>query len=91
MVQVPLFVKVTIPPATVHTGGVVVVVGVVKTTARPEVAVASRSIGATPKLTFVVAVEGEVTVMVWATAATPDTGTVPVWISAALVAVRVVL
>ena len=91
MVQVPLLVKVTIPPATVQTGGVVVVVGVVKTTGSPEVAVASRATGATPQVTFGAAVEGEVTVMVCAIAATPDTGNVPVWASAALVAVMVVL
>ena len=88
MVQVPLLMKVTIPVFNpVHTLGVVVV----KTTGSPEVAVAARATGGTPQATFVVAAEGEVTVMVCAIAATPDTGKVPVSPSAALVAVMVVL
>ena len=88
MVQVPLEMKVTTPELTpVHT----VVVVEVKATGRPEVAVAFKSIGALPKAIFVVAAEGEVTVMVCVITPSPDTENVPVWASAALVAVMVVL
>ena len=82
-------VKVTIPPETVQTGGVIVVAGVVKTTGRPEVAVASRATGGTPH--FGVSVAGAVTLMVCVAAPSPDTANVPVWASAELVAVMVVL
>ena len=80
--------KVTTPVlAPVHT----LVVVEVKATGRPEVAVAARAIGGTPKLTFDESGAGEVKLMVCAIAATPDTAKVPLSPSAALVAVMVVL